>query len=301
MLNNRGSLLITGLWAMSIFATMSTSLIFNASQHMLMMKREFQAFQAKADFVFGLNHAAALIQTDPYPHEDSPQDAWFGEMVSPMSSPNAFIGDPFLEKKFISMKIEDEESKINLNRASETLLKNFFKIFEENITVLKGSRKDYVKGIAKLRSGKTIESLEELLLMEDFEKEDFEGLKPYLTVYPDQPLININTAGPLVLKALMESLPGDHGSKQILMARLEEPPRRVFLSQDLRPDLFAENLKLPKTLEMSGLVQRFLAAAGTDSETFSINMKSKSGREARGIFRSREGQLRPEVLWWHEE
>ena len=33
--------------------------------------------------------------------------------------------------------------------------------------------------------------------MEDFEKEDFEALRTYLTVYPDSALVNINTAKPM--------------------------------------------------------------------------------------------------------
>ena len=58
--------------------------------------------------------------------------------------------------------------------------------------------------------------------MEDFEKEDFEALSPYVTVYTENAFVNVNTAKPLVLKALLDSLSADHGAKQILLGRLEE-------------------------------------------------------------------------------
>lgn len=263
------------------------------------MKRERQELESKVDFVSGLNEVTALIQTDPYPHEDTSRDFWYGEVkVSAESS--------------MTINAEDEESKINLNMAEEVLLSSFFKVFEEDIGSLKGSRKDYVKGIMKLRSYKQLESLEELLLMEGFEAGDLEVLRPYVSVYSYSPLINLNTASSLVLNALIKSLPGDHGAKQIFITRLEEACTRgrennpkakgcFFLNDDLMPGLFGESLKLPKTPQMFAIKERFLASITTDSETFSIHMKTKAGKEAWGIFRSREGILRPEVLWWHEE
>ena len=308
-LNARGSLLIVGLWAMSIFSVMTTSLAFNASQHVVMMKREIEELQNKTDFVSGLNQAAQLIAVDPYPHEDSPADSWYGTLL---------LQKPFAGR--MEVQVEDEESKLNLNEAPEAMLTAFFKNFEDEVSALKGSRKDYVKEITKLRATKRIDSLEELLLMDGFEKEDFPVLRPFLTVYPDSPLINLNTANPLILKSLLDFLSGDHGIKAIFTGRLEEHqtlahqgtgapvPRtgdRVaggwWTEADLRPEIFAEKLKLPKTPFMMSLVQEFLAAVTTDSETFHIDMKLSNGRQASGIFRYRAGQMRAEVLGWHEE
>lgn len=266
-------------------------------QHLLIMKRERQALESKVDFVLGLQEVADLIQNDPFPHEDTPHDLWFGNAE--------------LETQ-VQTFIQDEESKININLAEETLLKAFFKVLEDSGASLKGSSKDYVKEIVKLRQGKRLESLEELLLMENFEGQDLETLRPYLTVYTDSVLINLNTASSLILKALAESVPGDPGTRQIFMNRLEEtcslgreqdpkPQGCLFLSDDLRPVLFGNNLKLPKSPQMLAFKELFLASVTTDSETFSLEMKTKTGKQAKALFRLREGMLRPEVLGWHEE
>ena len=268
-----------------------------------MMKRDLDDFKVRLDFASALNQMAAKIKGDPYPHEDSPEDLWFGTVQ---------LDKPF--QKRVTVHAEDEESKLNLNQAPEGLLSAFFKQFEDSVGPLKGSRRDYVKGISKRRSPKRIQSLEDLLLMEDFETEDLEALRPYMTVYPESPLVNINTANPLILKSLLNFLSGDTGAKQIFLGRLEEAcsldqekiskeTRRgcFFRSRDLMPELFAEKLKLPKTPVMLSLVQEFLSQVTMDSETFRVSIKTVSNRGAMGIFRYRVGQPRPEVLWWHEE
>ena len=284
--------MITALWAVSFFSIVTASVAFQAGQEILLTKRELSGFKRRADFTSGLNKAFELLQEDPEPHEDSKDKPWYGDLKldQPLSG-------------HISIHLEDEESKLNINSAPEAFLSAFFKRFEDEIGGLKGSRKDYVKAISKLRYENRISSLEELLLVEDFKKEDFSALKPYLTVYPEQPLINPNTASMLVLKALAESLSGDHGAKQMLVNRLEEacsPHGCFFSGEELRPEIFTEKLKLPKTPLMAQVVQNFLVALTTDSETFHITIKTKDGAEASGVFSCRVGEIRPEVYWWHE-
>ncbi len=296
MVRQKGSILITGLWAMSFFSIMTTSLTFNAAQQTLLMKRQLESFQSKTDFISILNQVASLIQSDPFTHEDSTQDAWFGTITLAASY-----------KDRLTAQVEDEESKINLNQVEGGLLSIFFKLFEEDVKPLKGSRKDYVKGILKLRAVKRIESLEELLLMEGFDQEDLEILKPYITVYPELPLINLNTAKPLILKALVTFLSGDSLTREVFMARLGERCQTepkiscVLTTNDLRPEIFSEKLKLPKNPVMLMLAQEFLSKVTTDSETFHIVIESRQNHSASAIFRYRVGQPRPQIFWWHEE
>jgi type II secretory pathway component PulK len=290
-MHERGSILITALWAVAFFSITTASLAFYAGEEVLMMKREINGLKHRMDFASGLNEAVEMIQEDPDPHEDSKDKSWFGE-----TKPE----QPFDR---LSIALEDEESKLNLNFASAALLASFFKGFEDKIGPLKGSRKDYVKAITKLKYERKIESLEELLLLDDFKKEDFEILRPYLTVYPELPLINPNTASSLVLKALIDSLSGDHNSKQILLSRLEEAcgiHGCFFTNKELAPEIFMEKLKLPKTPLMAQVVQDFLVSLTTDSQVFHVVVKSSEKAEASGIFTCRVGQTRPEVLWWHE-
>ena len=140
-------------------------------------------------------------------------------------------------------------------------------------------------------------------MMEGFEKEDLEPLRPYLTVYPDFPFMNLNTVKPLILKSLLDYLSGDAGIKQVFLARFEETLQKeyFFRSSDLQPEIFSRRLKLPPNPVMRALAQQFLSHVTADSETFSIIIKTRNQRQANGVFRYREGQSRPKVLAWHEE
>lgn len=290
-MNERGSILITSLWAVSLLSMMSASLVFNASQSLMLMKRESQAMEARADFISAVNHAAVLLVEDPQPHEDSPQDAWYGPVAMP---------PPFNSR--MSVQIEDEESKLNLNEAPEPLLKAFFKVMEKESAPLKGSAKDYVTAIVKMRSRKRIQSLQELFLIDGFDPADYARLAGDWTVYPESGRLNLNTAKPLILKALIQTLSGDQSSKLILIGRLDEACKGKcnFLSEDLYPEKFSDLLKLPRTPFMQQLVQDFLSKITVDSETFKIEMSSR-GRRAEAVFKFRTGMPRPEVLYWHED
>ena len=291
-MNEQGSILITAVWVISIFSVMTTSLAFHAGQEVFLMKRELSGLQGRMDFTSGLNETVRMIQEDPSPHEDSKDKPWLGDW-----KPEGTLGAR------LSIHVEDEESKLNLNNASAAFLSAFLKEYETEFGSLKGDRKAYVQAILKLRYEKRIESLEELLFLDDFKKEDLVPLKKYLTVYPDSPFLNPNTASPLMLRALVRSLSADHASKQMLIGRLEEACQDhgcFFSSKELAPEVFAEKLKLPKTPLLLQAVQEFVTALTTDSETFLIAMTSTEGPEASGVFHCRVGQTRPEVYGWHE-
>ncbi len=280
--------MIAVLWAASIFSILSASLAFNASQTAFLMKREIGDLKARTDFTAAVNYAASLMNQDPYPHEDSPQDAWYGRIILP---------EPFQER--VEVNLEDEESKLNLNTAPEHLIKNLLKTVEEESSPLKGSAKDYAKHIIELRSGKRIKSFEELLLMEDLDQADYARLGEYLTVYPELDFVNINTVKPLVLRVLVESLSGDHAAKFLLLGRLGET-HGPFLKADLTPEAFMERLKLPRTPLIHQLVQDLLSRVTADSETFRIKMETRDHHQAEAVFRFRAGALRPEILFLHE-
>ncbi len=237
------------------------------------MKRELGNLEAKTDFLKGLQSASQAILSDPEPHEDSFEDAWYEGR-------------------------SDEESKLNLNFASEPFLRNFLKLFEEKVDSLKGERKDFVKQILKARQKGKIPSLEELYLLEDIEKEDIEKLRPYLTVYPEVSQMNINTLHPLILKALIESLPGDSFAKDELYRKLAEA--RLFVSDDLIPNRLAEKLKLTPNLSMLMLVNALLPHLTTDSRTFRLVLASSTGKKAEAVVREAEDFTGLEVLYWHE-
>ena len=259
-------LLITGLWTMTVFSVMTASLGFGAFEEIALIKRDLEDFRTRQDYAAVLSRVAAKIEEDPEPHEDSAEDEWIGNVELDASL-----------AKTMNVTVEDEESKLNLNTVPEALLAAFLKLFEDEIGPLKGSRKSYVREISKRRSKKRIESLEELLLLEDFAAEDLEALRPYVSVYPESPSLNVNTAKLPVLRALMAYLSSDAWTRVIFLAHLEEARALPLRSDELRPGLMMARLKLPQTPAMLMLVQDFLAHVGTDSETFHLTMKKKGG------------------------
>ncbi len=74
----------------------------------------------------------------------------------------------------------------------------------------------------------------------------------------------------------------------------------TFKERELEPDLFAAKLKLPRTPLMMQAVQDLVSKLTVDSETFKITITTAHGKKASGVFRSRAGQVRPEVLAWYE-
>ena len=143
-----GSVLITALWILAIFVIFTAELGFQGSQHILLTKREADHFQSKTDFISGLNLVYEKLLQDPEPHEDSPEDSWFGKMDL-----------PDIWKKALTIKVNDEESRINLNMADEKWIREFLKEFSQENGDLKGDPKHFVKQILKQRKKNRIRSL----------------------------------------------------------------------------------------------------------------------------------------------
>jgi hypothetical protein len=281
MNKEQGSILIASLWALSLFSILVANVGFQGGQHALLMKRELEGFDKKAHFYNTLYSAGQSITQDPEPHEDSPLDSWYGE-------------------------ITDEESRLNINFAERPWLEAFLKLFEKK-TSLKGETKDFIKALLKKRAKGRLLSLEELYLMEGIEKEDVEKLRPFLTVYPELPQVNINTVDPLVLESLIESLPGDSFAKKELFRRIKEHREKIdkdsllpFRSDELEPPLFMSKLKLTPNLQMVSIVQRLVPFLTTDSRTYWIRMKTETGA-AEAVFKERVTEPGIEVLSWHED
>lgn len=297
MRNNpeQGSVLITSLWALSIFSVLMTSLAFESFQHVYLIKRELEGLRAKSQFQSALGLFTERLLQDPKPHEDSKEDTWYGRLDLPR---------PWNES--LAVRVQDEESKINLNFASESLIKSFLEAFEE-IDSLRTQPKDFVKQVMKRRQKERIQSFEEFFLLEDIEKEDLEKLWPYLTVYPDHHGINLNTVDSLILKSVIESVSEDHFSGDELLRKITEYRARVkdgqaapFQSDDLVPDGFQRKLSLSTGLSMASLLNRFLPLMTTDSRTYHLKIKTQSGREAGAIVKDKAEGLGTQVLSWNE-
>jgi hypothetical protein len=300
----KGSVLILSLWSISILGIFVSSLAFQTGAQIRLAQAEMNGFRSHIDLVSGLNLASLMIASDPEPYEDSSLDSWYGEIKLP---------DSWKEK--LSVRIEDEESKLNLNLAGEKLLAALLDSLQKDEGIrIKGDAKDFVNAVLEWRSGKknhTFEFLEELLLMEEMEREDFEKLKPYITVSSDVasfPVVNVNTALPAVLKAIVAAVPGDEFRKKEFLERLLEyregkgEEERIFRREELEPRLFASILKLSPTVEMIGFLNGLLPYLTADSNTFHVSIQLQDGsKKAEAIIRQREDQLEPVILFWNED
>lgn len=294
---SRGSILIASLWTLSVFTVLVSSVGFQASQQAMLLKREQNDFESRADFVSALNLLGKKILEDRDPEEDSRQDAWYGEVS---------LEEPW--KGRVSLNVTDEESRFDINKVPQVLLENLFKILQEHGTVLQGDAQDFSDEILKLRGQGEILSLEELYLSEKIERADVEALRPYLTVYTRIPGININTADDLVLEVFIRSLAGDDFARQELLRVLlayrhggeNQTGPGVFSPAEMTPELFMQKMGLSSTVQNNQLVLQFLAAAVTDSHVWNVSLRSAGGREAFCVMRERGANQKFEIVNWRE-
>ena len=293
----RGSILIASLWTLSVFSIFVSSVAYQAGQQAVLLKRETQNFESRAEFLTALNLLGQIILEDPAPGEDSPADKWYGKVAS-----------PDLEDRHMLLTVRDEESRIDINKASQLLLETLFKAVSDSGTPLKGEAKDFSKAILKLRGKGKILSLEELYLLEDVEAADIERLRPYITVYTQFPGLNINSADLLALNAFIESLPASDFSKRDLMEALKKfrntpdaaGQKGIFLSDELAPDFFLQKLHLTSNVSMVQMASQLLPYMTTDSRHWHLIMTSSSGRSAETVIRLTNTNENFEILNWRE-
>lgn len=308
----RGSILIMSLWASSILSILLASLAFQAGIQRQLVTAERNQFEGHWALISGLNLASEALAADPEPYQDSPLDGWYGDLV---------LEDSWKDR--VAVHVEDEEAKLNLNLANEKLLTGFFGFLKkEGGNEFQSDVKAMVKGIMKWRSEKKnrrFDFLEELLLIDEIGEKDFEAFKSYVTVSGDEvafPRVNINTASKIVLGAIIASVPGDEFRKKELLEKIlemrEDARAGTWVSQDaslfcfreeeLHPHLFMEKLKLPSTIQMTGLVNQLLPHLTTDSKTFRVEIKApQEGKRAEAVILASGAEIQPVILSWHEE
>ncbi|MBI3317261.1 MAG: general secretion pathway protein GspK [Candidatus Omnitrophica bacterium] len=297
MKNKKGSVLVASVFLISILSITAASLGFEASQHTLMMKRELQGLEDKMQFQTALSQVKEAILSDPFPHEDSLQDKWYIKQKG--SDPSGLkvkgVRPPLV------LEVEDEESKINLNFASEKLLKSFFEIFESQVEPLvNADKKAWIKRLMEARE-KGIGSLDELYLWNEIPVMELAKILPYITVAPTTGQINLNTASPLVLEAYLKSISGDEFAKADLLKKILEDRQRQssIQSKELTPRDFTKRLDLDETPQILSLVQLFLNGVTTDSAHYRIKIKTNH-KTAEAVIKEIEN-FKFEVLSWHEE
>lgn len=300
-MKRHGSILIFVIWILLLLTVLAASVALRSRLEIKLTSFYGERLQDDYMMLSAVHAAMYLINQDDDASVDSDRDSWYGD-------PSGF-GDFSLSKEIV-LTIEDEESKLNLNKVNDTILGNFFKILKENGIRFETEPNDMIVSIMAwqgkpLRTvkGKTsmgfehkkapFETVEELKLIQYITPKDYEAIKPFFTTYGKTadfwPRVNVNTAHDWILKAIIQSLPGGEQEKKQLFDNLqffrkgdpqnpEKSPGMVFTPADLRGKVLLQKLGLPETPSMIGLInmlqQYYLTA---DSQFFFVHVETQKG------------------------
>jgi len=232
----RGSVLILVLWLMSILVIFAIYLGAGVRQKLVLVHRLDERSKARYIAEAGVKKAVTILENKTsdkeYPY-DTFSDTWRNDEGLFKGVP---VGDGSYDISYnyaneLTGKAEtcygivDEESKININRVDQHLLRRFFRTAcgmdgtesqelaasivdwrdkDSELSIPLGSAEDFdYQGLNRPYEAKDshFELLEELFLVRGMNMEIFERLKPYITVYGSGK-VNVNTASGVVLTAL---------------------------------------------------------------------------------------------------
>ncbi|MCC7201513.1 MAG: type II secretion system minor pseudopilin GspK [Nitrospirae bacterium] len=189
----------------------------------------------------GVTFAIAVLEEDlkENPNVDNLNETWAQKL------PPIPLGDGF-----VSVEIEDESSKINVNKLAgdsgdkwHELMNNFLDRLElkEDITEaisdwIDANNNDRPGGGAESSYYESLEdpyeaknnlpdSLQELRLIKDADNEAFDKMKNFVTVVPSDGKINVNTAKKEVLRSVfaLSHLLSDSTVDDVINSRMENP------------------------------------------------------------------------------
>lgn len=240
----KGSILIIALWSICFLATFAVILGYGIRQKASLVRRIDERSRSRLAAEAGVKRAIIELGVKDIVPEEAAVEyyaldsacsnniaAFKGVIVG---SSSYDVSYDFLNEKTGLLEtrygLVDEESKININRADQALLRKLFKIAlgfddmeaqqlaasivdwrdsDSQLSIPLGSAEDFdYHGVEYPYEAKDadFEVPDELLLVKGMDRDIFEGLKGYITIYGDGK-VNINTASKTVLMVLgLESL-----------------------------------------------------------------------------------------------
>jgi len=223
-----GSILIVVLWSLFFLAMLSLAINAYIRPQMEISGRLLDKTKMRYLARAGVERAILEIENDSAADYDSLYDSW-------SSNDKAFNNVPLGSGTFSAIKtissgesgeqygLTDEESKININKATQGVLKNLFEkeaglesteagaiadsildwIDEDDSLHKDGKEDDYYQSLSAPYPCKNgpFETTEELLLVAGVTREIFDKVKDIITIYGDG-TVNVNTAGVRVFTVL---------------------------------------------------------------------------------------------------
>lgn len=243
---SKGTILILTLWVLTLLSSIALSVTYRMRIELKLIASELNRDKVFCIAKSGITQAINVLNQDTNGY-DVLSEQW-SNYSAELYGVNLFkditVGDGmfivsyvyeediFTGTQQIFYGMQDEERKININKATYDMLESLPGITKEIADSIRAWRGDpeltqdillredtYYQGLTNpyRRKGKPIECLEELILIHGITKElffgndlngdgmiDFNegGLAKYITVYGDDGLVNINTASTTVLRAL---------------------------------------------------------------------------------------------------
>lgn len=209
----RGSVLVISMWALCLLSVFAASLAIATKQRIILVKRLIERETLHYIAEAGVKQAILEITKDASKDYDALTDIWANNKIDGQMGQGKF-----------QVSIIDEERKLNINRADQTILRELFRGFgmdemetqnlaasiidwrdeDSELSMPLGSAEsqyyEYLSEPYEAKDG-DFETLQEVLLVKGVTEEVFEKIKDSITIYGDG-RININTASFEVLASL---------------------------------------------------------------------------------------------------
>lgn len=326
--NRRGSVLIAVLWSLFFLAMLAVAISAYVRPQLEFAGRLLG--KAKMHYIAraGVERAIIEVESDETKEYDSLYDSW-------STNDAVFSNVPFGGGAFSVVKagpsgesktqygLTDEESKININRASHDVLKNLLEkeagvepkeadviadsildwIDEDDSLHKDGREDDYYQLLLEPYPCKNgaLESIEELLLVAGMTREIFDKVKDIITIYGDG-IVNVNTASVRVLEALGLSKEAAEGIVSFRTGQSSkkegEVPDNVFTDASTIVNI----LKEADVKDEDGSLTRAAAMLGVKSYNFRGTVKGSLARAGRSeTITFVYGRNEKIIKYWREE
>lgn len=261
--SQRGVALVTAMFVVAIVATLSAFLA--VSQQVWLRQAQNMSDLAQVDAISrgAVGFAAVLLAQDTNRNVDHLGEKW-NETIPPLP----------VEGGFVTIRIEDAQSRFNLNnvvsggqaKGTEVeILRRLLRNFEldpaladavvdwiDSDSVVQGGAEDldYINLATPYRTGgQLLQTVDELRRVKGFTAAIVDQLRPHVTALPDvgEKAINVNTATPDVLAALTDTPPA--ALKPLLEARdntgftekktfADQVPKKIDATYDVKTQFF---------------------------------------------------------------
>jgi len=307
--NNKGSVLILVLWSLFILAMLAVAVYAYVLPHAELSGRLMERIKMHYFANAGVERAIFEVENDDTELYDSLHDSWSkndkafdhvainGGTFSVVKEGAEFATPP-------QYGLTDEEGKINVNKASQQVLKNLFEKVaqvepedaeaiaesiidwrdEDDVAHKNGKENDYYRSLEQPYSCKNsdFEVKEELLAVGGVTFEMFNKIKDYITIYGEG-AVNVNTASVPVLVSLGidKTL-----AEKIIKFRSESRPKKegavpesVFTDASLIPGLL--NKAEPLSGDEAAQLQRIIPLLDVLSDNFKGHVTGSYVHEGR--------------------